>query len=568
MDEGIEQIESQESLKKKRLEVVDTRGPEVKNGGIFEAKMATERIEEKLDRFENLVGKKYKKEDADGVKINLVEGTFGDGQVRDGKLEVNLPSETDIDENKKKEEMQPFVKLVEKSGSSFEDFVYGSCVSTAMHESEHMIIDSRPGSNLEKSFKEATGIENDKGGYTLSFLDEGIVYGYQYEVDSQSGVNKKMDSDKSNYEQETGKKIPEDNFMVAARKELGRFLQPEIRRYLLEGKQIDDVFLKNAGEKMKEIGIEKYVVESENEKKEKMVWGEAEPVLNDWESRLTSYEEKHRVQISKSLENIAHFFGNNVPEKTNVDLHYLAQKDNSKGEPASGLVESNLLSKKDTDVIYWLGEVTRLPNDGPEQIEEEERRQTTKVIHEMIHQDFQGENEIFKSVLDKANNDAEIVEMRGELMSDQASYLEPEAELTAIYLEQYADNKLKEEVSSNEISTSQKIIEYRVDRNRFQEIYMAVVRADGEEKWKDGGPYRKTHDGWENLYTRSGENTISAASEFKNEPQPPHGLSIYELGAKIRDFSLIEKYVAEGKQLDIVFMRELYKIFLAQRGTS
>lgn len=267
MDEGFEKSDGQEIIKSKRLEVVDTRGVEAGNESIFKVKMTTEKIEEKLDRFENFV-KNYKRENSGEVKINLVNGIFGDGQVKNGILEVNLPTEADIEANKDREDMQPFVRLVERSGSNYEDFVYGACVSTAMHESEHMIVDSRPGSKLENDFRGATGIENDGGGFTLSLLDEGIVYGYQYEVDSQSGVNQKMDEGKAEYEQEIGQKISGDSPVVAARKELGRRLRPEIRRYLLQGWQLDKSFLNIAGDRMKEVGIEKYILESQREKLE------------------------------------------------------------------------------------------------------------------------------------------------------------------------------------------------------------------------------------------------------------------------------------------------------------
>ncbi|NCP46989.1 hypothetical protein GW844_01215 [bacterium] len=174
--------------------------------------------------------------------------------------------------------------------------------------------------------------------------------------------------------------------------------------------------------------------ESELRKKSEKIWQVAEPVITEWKNRLTDYEVKHRMQISKSLEGIAVFFGKVAPEKSNVDLHFMAQKDTSKGGPASGLVDKMLLPGGDTDVFYWLGEATRLPNDGQKEFEEEERRVITKIIHEEIHHEFQGNNPVFLDVLNKAGGDEKIIIMRTALMKNQLGYLEPEVELTAYIL--------------------------------------------------------------------------------------------------------------------------------------
>jgi hypothetical protein len=288
--------------------------------------------------------------------------------------------------------------------------------------------------------------------------------------------------------------------------------------------------------------------------KSEALWKEAQPVMEDWKNRLTTFEEKHRLQIRKSLEDIAHFFGKEAPEQTKVDLHYLATRDSSKGEPASGLVNTMRLTEGDTDVFYWLGGVTRLPNDGPEEIEAEDRMHTTKVIHEVIHQEFQGQNEVFKGVLEAANTDTEVLRLRKELMQNQASYLEPEAELTAIYLDQYA-NKLLSEVDGEGDVEGKSIIEYRIDEQRFHEIFKAVVKED--EAWMSDGPYTKARRGWGIPDVRP-----TQLVEGVNQGSEP---SIYQLGEKITDFSLIEKYIQENKQLDLNFVRELYKLFLAQR---
>ena len=304
--------------------------------------------------------------------------------------------------------------------------------------------------------------------------------------------------------------------------------------------------------------------ESELRKKSEKIWQVAEPVITEWKNRLTDFEAKHRTQISKSLEGIAGFFGKEAPEKSNVDLHFMAQKDSSKGGPASGLVDQMLLPGGDTDVFYWLGEATRLPNDGPKEFEEEERRVITKIIHEEIHQEFQGNNPVFLDVLNKTGGDEEIMRMRTELMKNQLEYLEPEVELTAIYLDQYANRRLQEDVPEESVPTHATIV-FRVDEKRFHEITKAVMEDSGSEKWKNGGPYKKFTDGWRKIYDEETETPKPIESLIEPRHKTLDELSIYELGEKITDFSLIEKYISDGRQFDLAFMKELCQIFLDAR---
>lgn len=294
------------------------------------------------------------------------------------------------------------------------------------------------------------------------------------------------------------------------------------------------------------------------------VWKKAEPILIDWKDRLSEYEEKHRLQIQKVVLDIAKFFGKEAPNKTNVDIHFLAQKNSSKGEPASGLVNQMRLPGGDSDVFYWLGEAIRMPKDGPKEYEEEVRRETTKVIHEIVHQEFQGDNPVFKNSLEQANSDEDVLARRQDLMGNQANYLEPEAEMTAIYFERFAKKILQSEEVESPVLDKPMIV-YRVDKKRFKEIFKAVVKENESEKWKNGGPYKKLVDGWRKVYE---EDEISKPVKFltESEQKRPEELSIYELGETITDFSLIEGYIQENRQLDLNFIKELYNLFLKQRG--
>lgn len=293
-------------------------------------------------------------------------------------------------------------------------------------------------------------------------------------------------------------------------------------------------------------------LESQIVAKSKENWEKSKPILEDWKTRLEGYQTRHDSQIRSLISEFSTLFGRPAPTEINVDLHFKPVENSTKGEPARGLAEAMRLPESDSDVFYWLGEFKRLPNDGPEQIEAEERMITTKIIHEDIHHDLQREH--FQKVVATANSDPEIATMRQELMAGQANYLEPEAEMIAIYLEHYADHRLKEVPPETEVP-SQPPIHYRLKETRFHEIFKAVVMED--YSWKQDGPYTSLRRGWglpdilRESSAPSHENTI--------------GPSIYGLGEKITDFSLFERYNQEGKTLDLDFIKGLYRLFLEQK---
>lgn len=235
-------------------------------------------IEEKLKQFENFVKPFKNQKVEDGLRVSLVHGMPGDGEVFDGVLSVNIQSKAEMEgidakmatgeKMSDKEETNNFFEVLKGAGLTYTEATMDQVSSTTMHELEHEIINSRPDSELRKRFEEVTDIENDEGNYTMSFLDEGIVYAFQFLKDSTNENFNKIMEENSKRSEEKKLKFKKDP-QVAMREELGRKLQPKVEEYIGRGGSIDDAFLKFAGEKMKEIGIEKYILEMQREREKR-----------------------------------------------------------------------------------------------------------------------------------------------------------------------------------------------------------------------------------------------------------------------------------------------------------
>lgn len=185
MDEGAEINIGLETGEKEThvMKVKDERGQVADE---IQARAFEERIqnnmEKKLLQFEVLMGEYAKQKVSEGLTVYLADGAVGNGEVVDGKLSVNLPNGNEIRTVRDNELAKPYIAILDGVGITYEEYAMAAAESTALHESVHMIIDSRPGSKLEKDFKDATDIENDEGGYILSLLDEGITYAFSWRL--------------------------------------------------------------------------------------------------------------------------------------------------------------------------------------------------------------------------------------------------------------------------------------------------------------------------------------------------------------------------------------------------
>jgi|GEM_PF-1654436 len=252
-------------IKTSKIEVKDIRGEKanVSQEGEFKKKLENDKIEEKLTQFENFIGKYTKQKVTDGIEINIIHGPVGSGEVREGVLLVNLPGSDEISAVASDERSNQLVDILAKAGITYKDFALTMASSTTLHESEHMIIDSRPGSELEKDFEKNTGIKNDAEGHILSFLDEGITYAFHTEKDSENQIINKVEEIAI---QDGIKPRDEERFTEKSRKRLGEALRGKVKTYVDEVRQIDEEFLKFAGEEMKKLDIDNYVVQAKRER--------------------------------------------------------------------------------------------------------------------------------------------------------------------------------------------------------------------------------------------------------------------------------------------------------------
>ena len=274
------------------------------------------------------------------------------------------------------------------------------------------------------------------------------------------------------------------------------------------------------------------------------IWLKAKPILEDWQKRLSKYQLEHQQVIRRLVSSYSVFFRCPNPQKILVDLHFHPYLDRQKGEPASGLTSTGRIQQE--NAIYWLGQVS---HSSPEL----EMMTTSKILHEEIHQDFQ--RELFDKVLAEANRNNKIKVQRDDLMADQAGYLEPESEMTATYLEHYANKRLASPQEAKTTVSRESLISYRLEMRRFSQIFKAVV--DEDRVWKQDGPYTALRRGW-------GLPDMSRQSQVQSHDTLP-SLNLYQLGAKITDFSLFELYHAKNQPLDLNFIKELYSLFLEQK---
>jgi hypothetical protein len=241
----------------------------------IERKLDEDGVGEKLIQFENLLGPSYTKQKAsEGQTVNLKYGKEGNGEVVDGVLSVDLPDSDEIKATVNDERSKKFLDVLAKAGTTYENFVATVTTSTVLHESEHMIIDSKPGSQLAIDFENAQPldqkIELDENGHVLSLLDEGITYAFQIGKDNGNELFQKLEGDKPQVE---------DSFTIATRKKLGEALRGKVKEYVDGGEHINESFLKFAGDEMKKLDIERYVKEAEYERTERILSGAAEKIV-------------------------------------------------------------------------------------------------------------------------------------------------------------------------------------------------------------------------------------------------------------------------------------------------
>lgn len=175
--------------------------------------------------------------DTKTLDVNLVEGALGEGQYKDGRLEVKLPQAEEVEPA-----MMKLIEQIEVTPEQCREVIYAMLAQKVLHEGAHVLIDSKPGSKLAVDLERVAGLPNE-GGKQATLLDEGIVYAIMAiwapsvePLGSLAPVVRESDEED-----------------VRQRKELGVRLRPKVEEYLNAGKVIDEEFLKFAGEEIQKM---------------------------------------------------------------------------------------------------------------------------------------------------------------------------------------------------------------------------------------------------------------------------------------------------------------------------
>lgn len=273
------------------------------------------------------------------------------------------------------------------------------------------------------------------------------------------------------------------------------------------------------------------------EEKAKQRYKEVEINLNIWQEVLSQEQENKKESISLFLKNCQTLFATKRPEKIEVLLHDHPVENMHKGEPAVGRAAP-------VDIIYWVS-ATKEKSQMASSILE-------KVLHESVHQNFQT-GEYFVNLIEDVREGHLVDSKRQELMEGQPDYLDsPEAEMTAIYLENYYRINISNR-SSQSGESQPSFINFVVDQNKFIEVYKNIV--DDDLQRGKPGPGTKLRRGW-------GIKDPLVWNNGQTDHHDMSGSSLFQIGEKVRDFGLLEEYIRENKAIDINFINRLYDLFL------
>ncbi|MBU0708301.1 hypothetical protein KJ596_00955 [Patescibacteria group bacterium] len=205
---------------------------------LLRKQLEKEKIYSKLQRIEAFLGK-YSLALLCKLEIKVVDGKVGEGEVKDGVVLIQLPPTTKAIHQIKQSLRLYTGKL---SDTKCEEIFWALTVSTILHEGVHMLLNSRPGSKLTNDFEKNSGIKNVEGKIS-TLLDEGFAYAIQ-------GIYSKTIEPIGSLEPRPNKP---DSKIVKIRKELGMYLNPKVKIYFQDNKEIDSNLLLFAAEQIKEL---------------------------------------------------------------------------------------------------------------------------------------------------------------------------------------------------------------------------------------------------------------------------------------------------------------------------
>ncbi len=260
------------------MKIEDTRTNPDTFKEALSAQLETEDISKKLTAISNFLGE-FCETDPKDLSVRLVEGTFGEGTIKDTVAEIQIPNTRDlVDQTINNLESVIEKNTEEQKKEISKQLILAVTASTILHEATHGLLNSKPDSKFALKMEELSGIKN-VGGYFSTLLDEGIAYAIQEifapEVEPVGSIAPRINE--------------KDSDIVKMRKELGHELKPMVETYLNLGNKIDDEFLKEAIKQLQEtLKINKAKEEGERTKATENVLKIAKQI--DPENKLSGLE--------------------------------------------------------------------------------------------------------------------------------------------------------------------------------------------------------------------------------------------------------------------------------------
>jgi hypothetical protein len=162
--------EAKESVRKLDITVIDKRTQEdAMQIERLKRSLRAWRLKEKLIEFYASMPSICVK--TNKINITIVDGSLGSGEVRDGNVNVNLPSEQEMVAQVKGHVQDAYPDATEEA---LEELAYDIASNVALHECLHALIESYPGSNFHQEIVLITGEADEQAAFS-TFVDELLV---------------------------------------------------------------------------------------------------------------------------------------------------------------------------------------------------------------------------------------------------------------------------------------------------------------------------------------------------------------------------------------------------------
>jgi hypothetical protein len=286
------------------------------------------------------------------------------------------------------------------------------------------------------------------------------------------------------------------------------------------------------------------------------MWDKTKDSLEDWKRIIEGVWGENQTGIGRFVEDLNNFYGSRGPDRVRVLLNYYPIRGGQKGEPISNFKRNKRLPQTFTDILYWIGEPDYLPEENEADREETKldfaKLAVLSILHEVEHNFFQGKR--YYQLMAVAEADMTIKEIVKRLLGPENIFMQASNELVTTYLESYG-KWLLEDASLEEKGKKGLTVEMEVNEAKAKKVWQVVLSED-RDRWQGNGPYTKLIKGWERWHAGSKEKTDSGNKIMETKREIPN---IYKL-ARSLDLDLAKEYALAGRQLDIEFVRGIYRM--------